>query len=78
MNAGVVLQDVIVALAVIASAVYVFRTRFPGTARRLRGWAAIRMIDSGSPSMSKLGRRLAPAARVQDGCGSCDGCETKR
>ncbi|MGY3264370.1 DUF6587 family protein [Lysobacter sp. HA35] len=78
MNTGIVLQQIIVALAVVASAVYVFRTRLPGTSRRLRGWLAIRMIDSGSASIAKLGRRLAPAPRIQDGCGSCDGCETKR
>lgn len=78
MTAGLALQYVVVSLAVVASAVYVFRTRFPGTARRLRGWIAIRMVDSGSPAMAKLGRRMAPAPRAQDGCGSCDGCEPKR
>ncbi|WP_133498583.1 DUF6587 family protein [Cognatilysobacter terrigena] len=78
MDAGRALQDVVVALAVIASAVYVFRTRFPGTARRLRGWIAIRLVDSGSPMFGKIGRRLAPAPRAQDACGSCDGCEPKR
>lgn len=78
MDAGHALQEVVVALAVVASAVYVFRTRFPGTARRLRGWIAIRLVDSGSSAMAKLGRRLAPAPRAQDACGSCDGCEPKR
>ncbi|AXK72213.1 hypothetical protein DWG18_07900 [Lysobacter sp. TY2-98] len=78
MDAGRTLQEIIVALAVIASAVYVFRTRFPGTARRLRGWVAIRMVDSGSPRLEKWGRRLAPVPRAQDACGSCNSCEPKR
>ena len=78
MGAGLVLQYVVIALAVIASVVYVFRTRFPGTARRLRGWLAIRLVDSGSPKLAILGRRFAPAPRAQDTCGACDGCEPKR
>jgi len=69
------LQYVVVGVAVIASALYVFLTRFPGTARRLRGWIAIRLVDSGSATLATLGRRLAPKPRAQDGCGTCGGCD---
>ena len=76
MHAGLALQYAIVAAAVVASALYVFRTRFPGTWRRLRGWIAIRLVDSGSPALARVGRRVAPAPRAGGGCGSCDGCES--
>ncbi|TZF87766.1 DUF6587 family protein [Cognatilysobacter lacus] len=69
------LQYIVVGAAVVASVVYVFVTRCPTAARRLRGWVAIRLIDSGSVRLSKLGRRIAPAPKAQDGCGSCGGCD---
>ncbi|WP_133478528.1 DUF6587 family protein [Cognatilysobacter segetis] len=72
---GLALQYVVVGAAVAASALYVFLTRFPATARRLRGWIAIRLVDSGSATLSKFGRRLAPKPRAQDGCGTCGGCD---
>jgi hypothetical protein len=75
MDRALALQYVAVAAAVIASAVYVFLTRFPGTARRARGWIAIRMLDSRSPTLAGFGRRLAPKPRAQDGCGTCGGCD---
>ena len=75
MDAGLAVQYVLVALAVIASVVYVLRTRFPEATRRLRGWVAIRFIDRGSPRLATLGRRIAPAPRAKDGCGSCGGCD---
>ena len=69
------LQYIVVGAAVVASALYVFLTRFPGTARRLRGWIAIRLVDSGSATLAKYGRRLAPRPRAQHGCGTCGGCD---
>lgn len=75
MDAALALQYLAVGAAVVASLLYVFLTRFPGTARRLRGWIAIRLVDSGSPAFAKLGRRVAPKPRAQDGCGSCGGCD---
>jgi hypothetical protein len=75
MNRALALQYVVVGAAVAASLVYVFLTRFPGTARRLRGWIAIRLVDSGSPALAKAGRRIAPKPRAQDGCGTCGGCD---
>ncbi|GAB6197481.1 DUF6587 family protein [Lysobacter xanthus] len=77
MHAGLALQYVVIALAALASALYVVRTRMPGTTRRLRGWVALRLVDSGVPRLTRLGRRIAPPARVQDACGACDGCGPK-
>ena len=75
MDTGLALQYLLVALAVLASVAYVVRTRFPESTRRMRGWLAIRCIDSGSPRLATLGRRIAPAPRAKDGCGSCGGCD---
>ena len=74
MDAGLLAQHVLVALAVFASGAYVFVTRFPRHARRLRGHVALRLVDSGRPRLARWGRRLAPAA-VRNGCGGCDGCD---
>jgi hypothetical protein len=75
MDRALLVQYIVVAAAVAASALYVFLTRFPTTARRLRGWIAIRMIDSGSATVARIGRRLAPKPIGQDSCGTCGGCE---
>jgi hypothetical protein len=75
MDRSLALQYVLVAAAVAASVLYVFLTRFPGTARRLRGWIALRLVDSRSPALAHIGRRLAPKPRAQDACGSCGGCD---
>lgn len=75
MDRALLVQYIVVAAAVAASAFYVFLTRFPTTARRVRGWIAIRMIDSGSATVARIGRRLAPKPSAQDGCGTCGGCD---
>lgn len=73
MDAGLLLQNAVVALAVAASVAYVLASRFPGATRRVRGWLAMRLMDIGSPRIASLARRIAPAPRA-GGCGSCDGC----
>lgn len=73
MDAGLLLQNAVVALAVLASLGYVLVTRFPKPTRRLRGRLAIALVDSGYPSLARLGRRLAPAAAAAR-CGGCNGC----
>ena len=77
MDAALALQYVAVGLAVAASALYVVRSRFPNLWRRAVGHVALRMIDSGSPRLVRIGRRIAPAPRAQDACGACNGCEPK-
>lgn len=75
MDAGLLAQYVVVALAVVASLAYVVATRLPGSVRRWRGWLAMRLVESGSVRASALGRRIAPAPRA-GGCGSCGGCDS--
>ena len=77
MDAGLALQYVVVGLAVLASVVYVARTRFPNAWRRAVGHVALRLVDSGSPRLARLGRKIAPPPRAQEACGACNGCEPK-
>lgn len=74
MQAALFAQYVAVGLAVAASAAYVGLTRFPRQARALRGWVALRLVDSGRPGLSRLGRRIAPPP-VHTPCGGCNGCD---
>lgn len=74
MDAGLLAQYVVVGLAVLASGVYLFVTRFPRQARQLRGRLALRLVDSGRPRLAGLGRRLAPPSARKD-CGGCGGCD---
>ena len=71
------LQYVVIALAVIGSAVVVVRKQFPGTVRRLRAASALWLLrEQRAPALRRLGRRLAPAASATAaGCGGCSGCE---
>lgn len=73
MATGLLLQYVLVALAVLGSGVYVLHDRMPATARRLRGWIAVRCVDAGPSWLRRIGLRLAPPATT-GACGACNGC----
>ena len=72
-----VLQYIVVALAVIFSAVVVMQKQFPGAVRRLRTASALWLLrEQRAPVLQRLGRRLAPAASAAaPGCGGCSGCD---
>jgi hypothetical protein len=74
MDAGLLVQYVLVGLAVAASAGYVVLTRFPRMARRLRGKLALGLVDSGRPALVRLGRKIAPDPSASR-CGGCSGCD---
>ena len=77
MDAGLLLQYLVVAIAVVASAGFVLRSQFPHLLRRLRIALALPLLrQSRRPWQQSLGRWIAPAAtRVGAGsCGGCDGC----
>lgn len=77
MDAGLLLQYVIIAVAVLASAWYVLRTRAPRTVRRLRVAVAVPLVRAHNPAwLRMLGRRIAPPATEQGAscktdCGGC-------
>lgn len=71
------LQYAVIALLVLLSAIFVWRTRFPASWRRMRVALAIPMLREERPAwMRSIGRKIAPASALASGeCGGCDGCK---
>lgn len=76
MDASLLLQYLLIALAALVSAWVVLKKQFPGTARRLRVAVALPLLRAGRPAwLQSLGRRIAPPAAAGDGsCGGCSSC----
>lgn len=77
MNASLLLQYLVVALAVVFSAWIVMKKQFPNATRKLRIAIAIPLVREGQPSwLRALGKRIAPPAKAAAHCGNdgCDGC----
>lgn len=77
MQAGLLVQYIAVALAVLASAGVVMHKQFPNATRKLRIAIALPLLREGAPGWLKsLGRAVAPAPRAGGkDCGGCDGCD---
>lgn len=78
MDAGLLLQYVVIALAVALSAAFVLKKQFPGTIRKVRVALALSLLREGRPGWLKnLGRRIAPPGQGRGGkdCGGCSGCD---
>lgn len=76
MDASLLLQYVIVALAVLVSAGVVMHKQFPNATRRLRIAVALPLLRDGRPDwLRSLARKIAPVG-VGGGkdCGGCNGC----
>ena len=76
MDAALLAQYLVIALAVSASAGYVARRQFPDAVRHLRVRLAVPLLRAQQSGwLHRVGRRIAPAPRAaQDGCGTCGGC----
>ena len=77
MDASLLVQYVLIALAVLASAVHVLNRQLPGPMRRLRIACALPLLRAGRARwLAGLGRWIAPAPIAGDAssCGGCDGC----
>lgn len=75
MTAGMLLQYIVVALAVLLSAWVVLKKQAPVATRRLRMALALRLLREERPAWVRaLGRRLAPASIAANTCGGCGGC----
>lgn len=76
MDAGLLAQYVIIALAVLASAWFVAKRQFPNAVRRLRIATAVPLVREGrAPWLQRLGRWIAPPSSLNDGaCGGCSSC----
>ncbi|MBE2211873.1 MAG: hypothetical protein IAE66_09685 [Xanthomonadaceae bacterium] len=71
-----VLQYVLIGVAVMLAALFVWRTRFPRSWRATRIAIAIPMLREGRPAwIQRIGRRIVPASALASGeCGGCNGC----
>ncbi|HAI46454.1 hypothetical protein D3C87_399800 [compost metagenome] len=76
MDTGLLLQYVVVALIVLASAWVVLKKQFPGVVRRLRGALALALVKPQRAAWQQaLGRKIAPPASAGgSACGGCDSC----
>ena len=76
MSAGLLAQYIVIALAVLVSAVVVMHKQFPNATRRLRIALALPLLRDGRPAwLRALARKIAPPG--QGGgkdCGGCNGC----
>lgn len=76
MDALLLLQYLIVALAVLVSVAVVMRKQFPNATRKLRIALALPLLREGRPAwLRALARKIAPPG--QGGgkdCGGCNGC----
>lgn len=77
MDLPLTLQYLLIALAVLASAVVTMRKQFPGAVRSLRASCALPLLREGRPGwMRGLGRAIAPpVGSAAKSCGNCSGCE---
>ena len=76
MDAGLLAQYVVIALAVLVSAAVVAKKQFPGGVRRLRIVCALPLVRDGRPHwMRRLGRAIAPVPSASGpNCAGCDNC----
>jgi hypothetical protein len=76
MTTGLLLQYIVVALIVLASAWVVLKKQFPGTVRKARGAIALGLVRPQRATwLQALGRRIAPPVSGAGGaCGGCDSC----
>ena len=77
-EAGLLAQYIVIALAVLASVVVVMRKQFPNATRRMRIAIALPLLhEDRAEWMKSLGRMIAPAPRNAGGkdCGGCDSCD---
>ena len=77
MDAGLLVQYLAIALAVLASVVVVMHKQFPNATRRLRIAIALPLLRQERAEWIKsVGRKLAPAPRAGGkDCGGCDSCD---
>lgn len=78
MDAGMLAQYTVIAIAVLLSIVFVAKKQFPAGVRRLRIVCAVPLVREGrNPWLQRMGRWLAPAPVSSAGdCGGCTSCDT--
>lgn len=76
MHASLLGQYAIIAIAVAMSAVFVWKSRFPASFRRVRIALALPLLRDGRPAwLRRIGKGIAPATDSANACGGCGGCD---
>lgn len=82
MNAGLLIQYIVVGLIILASALVAFRKLAPQLTNRWFAAASIRLGQPGRSGLAHaLGRRLQPkqaTGNCADGCSTCGACGPKK
>ena len=76
MSAGLLAQYIVIALAVLVSAVVVMHKQFPNATRRLRIALALPLLRDGRPAwLRALAKKIAPPGQgTGKDCDGCNGC----
>lgn len=76
MSAGLLAQYLVIALAVLVSAVVVMHKQFPNATRRLRIAIALPLLRDGRLAwLRALAKKIAPPGQgAGKDCGGCNGC----
>lgn len=79
MDASLLLQYVVIAVAVLISAWVVMKKQFPRTLRKVRVAMALPLLREGRAGwLRRIGRVIAPEPASAGGdCGGCNGCGDK-
>ena len=77
MDAGLLAQYLVIALAVLASVAVVMRKQFPNATRTLRIAIALPLLREGRAGwVRSVGKAIAPAPKAGGpNCAGCDNCE---
>ena len=77
MDAALLVQYIVIALAVLLSVWFVLKRQAPGAVRAARLAMAVPLVREGRPAwMRRLGGRIAPPTKSGGtSCGGCDGCD---
>lgn len=77
MEAGLLAQYLVIALAVLASVVVVMRKQFPNATRKLRIALALPLLREGRADwVRSVGKAIAPAPKAGGpNCSGCDNCD---
>ena len=76
MDAGLLAQYMVIAIAVLLSIGFVARKQFPASVRRLRIACAVPLVREGRAQwLQRVGRWLAPVPKVAKGCDGCNSCD---
>lgn len=77
MDAGLLAQYIVIALAVLVSVGVVAQKQFPAGVRRLRIACAVPLVrEQRAAWLKRIGRWIAPRPRAGDkDCGGCNSCD---